>query len=232
MGFEPYDLPRKNLWHQIRGYIVKRGSVDKLLTCLNGIDFMEKWMPEAGEDSDIYNKEFYWSDAYKFFKNPYYGNSEWTSINCHKISFAEKILIPVRSYYSERKGDTFMNEDDDCLSWFKICGDIFTALNLQYGKSDNSSLYDSEGNLVCFDSAELLGEDIGYFIEEEQLCKYLSENELSLIWTSLSEKRVIGSDRALSDIPAKAIHYSAVYRIDNGNIETVFGKQYVDTLYL
>ena len=233
LGFETYDLPCKNMWHQIRGYIVKRDLVDELLECLNGHDFMGRWMPEASEDSEIYNKEFYWSDAYKFSKNPYYGNSEWVSLNPfrHKISFSAKILIPVRSYFSERKGDTIVNEDGDRLSWFKICEDIFTALNLQYGKNDNSCMYDTQGNLVCFDSLEVLGEDIGYFIDEEKLCKYLDENELSLIWTSLSEKRVIGSERKSLNLPNKAIHYSAVYRLVNGSIEQVFGKQFIDKLH-
>ena len=111
------------MWQQIRGYIVKRDLVDELLECLNGHDFMGRWMPEASEDSEIYNKEFYWSDAYKFSKNPYCGNSEWVSLNPfrHEISFSEKILIPVRLYFSERKGDTIVKGDGDRLSWFKIC---------------------------------------------------------------------------------------------------------------
>lgn len=233
LGFETYDLPRKNMWHQIRGYIVKRDSVGELLECLNGLDFMGRWMPEAGEDSEIYNKEFYWSDAYSFLRNPYYGNSEWVPFNPfrHKISFSEKILLPVRLYFSERKGDTIMNEDGARLSWFKICEDIFTTLHLQYGKDDNSCMYDTQGNLICFDSSEVLGEDIGYFIDEEQLCKYLDEKKLSLIWTSLSEKRVIGAERKTIPLPKKAIHYSAVYRLVNGDVEQVCGKQFVDKLY-
>ena len=234
LGYEPYELPRKNLWHQIRGYIVKSSSVDELLTCLDGHDFMGRWMPEEGCDSDMYNKEYYWSDAYHFFRNPYYGNSEWVSFDefRHDISFSEKILLPVRVYYSERKGDTITSKDNAPLSWYKISGDIFTFLNLEYGKDDRSCLYDVQGNLVCFDSAELFGENLGYFIDQEQLSKYLNENELTLIWTSLSEKRIICSDHRASGIPPKAIHYSAVYRFNKGNIEQVFGKQFVDKLYI
>ena len=191
-------------------------------------------MPEEGCDSDMYNKEYYWSDAYHFFRNPYYGNSEWVSFDefRHDISFSEKILLPVRVYYSERKGDTIASKDNAPLSWYKISGDIFTFLNLEYGKDDRSCLYDVEGNLVCFDSAELFGENLGYFIDQEQLGKYLNENEFTLIWTSLSEKRIICSDHRASGIPPKAIHYSAVYRFNKGNIEQVFGKQFVDKLYI
>lgn len=91
LGYEPYDLPRKNLWHQIRGYIVKCDSVEKLLESLHGRDFMGRWMPECCEDSVLFNKEFYWSDAYHFFKHPYYGNSEWISFdeNWHNVCYSE-----------------------------------------------------------------------------------------------------------------------------------------------
>lgn len=233
LGLEPYDLPRRNLWHQIRGYFVKHGDFDELVTCLNGQDFMGRWMPEVSGDYELYNKEYYWSDAYDFFKNPYYGNSEWVSISefRHNVKFSGKLLLPVRWYCSERKGDTFISEDDANLSWYKICGDIFDFLNLQYGCDQNSCMYDVDGNIVCFDSKELLGEELGYFIGEEELNNYLTQKNMHLVWTSLSEKRIIASDSNLRDLPPKAIHYSALYKYDSGIIEQVYGKEFVDRLY-
>lgn len=233
LGYEPYDLPRKNLWQAINGYLVKQIYVKDLLSALDGHDFMGNWMPQVYEDYAIYNREFYWSDAYQFYKNGYYGNSEWVTIDQfrEKIDFDENMLLPVRLYCSERKGDTFINKDGAILHWYTICGDIFETLNLQYHANSNSCLYDQSGNLICFDSSELLGEDMGYFIEENQLNAYLRKKHLCLIWTSLSEKQIIGPDKKYADIPSKAIHNSEIYQYTDGVINKTYGQVFIDRLY-
>lgn len=218
LGFDDYELPRKKMWNQILGFIVNKSKTDELINDLSDKDFMGDWLPRARGDSEIFNREFYWSDAYHFFTDPSFGSPEWDSISCawNKISFKEKVLIPVRQYYSERKGDPSCDEDEFYVTWYKVCGDIFNELNLTYGNNTNSCLYDEDGNIICFDSKELIGEDIGYFIKEASLQKYLEMRNLCLIWTSLCEKTIIGERLTDSNIPKKNIHCCALYKY-NGN---------------
>lgn len=149
LGFDDYELPRKKMWNQILGFIVNKSKTDELINYLSDKDFMGDWLPRARGDSEIFNREFYWSDAYHFFTDPSFGSPEWDSISCawNKISFKEKVLIPVRQYYSERKGDPSCDENEFYVTWYKVCGDIFNELNLTYGNDTNSCLYDEDGNI-------------------------------------------------------------------------------------
>ena len=150
-------------------------------------------------------------------------------LQCYDEDYIDKlyeVLLEIPDY-------TYDDPEEYAYRKWSLDNVLFlNTLNDLPGKDDNSCMYDSQGNLICFDSSEVLGEDIGFFIDEEQLCKYLDEKELSLIWTSLSEKRVIGAERNTTPLPDKAIHYSAVYRLVNGNVEQVCGKQFVDKLYI
>lgn len=44
---------------------------------------------------------------------------------------------------------------------------------------------------MCFESSELLNEDIGFFIKKESLLQFLKENGYSIFWTMLAEKRIL-----------------------------------------
>jgi hypothetical protein len=46
--------------------------------------------------------------------------------------------------------------------------------------------------VVCFDSQELLDENIGFFVDKKRFIKFLEENDYAMFWTILGEKRIIG----------------------------------------
>lgn len=97
------------------------------------------------------------------------------------------VLLPTFHYLSERPSDT---NDESSISWYKPCGEIFNFLQLRYGK-ENTALYDKKGDLICFDSNEILREEIGFFIKEEALQSFLEENGYIMFWTILAEKRIL-----------------------------------------
>lgn len=215
LGTKSYDFPRKYYWHQIRGYIVRKEHLEKFLQVLKGADFMGRWMPEQQEVYKMYNKEFYWSDANAFFEASYYDNADWTTIDSDEVSFREKILIPVRQYYSERRGDlNVLGSEITALNWYKPCKEIFTKLHLQYLGGSNCQFVDASGELVCFDSREVLGDESGFYIRQDRLLTFLRECGYSLVWTSLCEKRILNSLGNQWDLPPKAIHMSSVYHLN------------------
>lgn len=220
LGTQSYDFPRKNYWHQIRGYIVRKEHLEKFLQALKGADFMGRWMPEQQEIYKMYNKEFYWSDANNFFKNSYYGNTDWTTIDRDEVSFREKILIPVRQYYSERRGDlNVFGSEITALNWYKPCEEIFAKLSLQYLRGSNCQFVDASGELVCFDSREVLGDESGFYIRQDRLLSFLREYGYSLVWTSLCEKQILNLLGNQWDLPPKAIHMSSVYYLNGEELE-------------
>lgn len=234
LGFRSYDLPRKDMWHQIRGYVVKNEYAESLICALSGVDFMGRWMPEAQSNSAMYNKEYYWSDAHTFFNNPYYCGLEWVNIDSDHLNcvFPEKVLIPVKQYYSERKGElNSLNSEIASIYWHKPCEEMYTKLQLKYLKGSNSAFVDGAGELVCFESSELIGNDTGFYIRYDKLLEFLKSSSYTLVWTSLCEKRILTPSFGRWDLPPKAIHMSSVYYLKDGKIAKASETLFEDRLY-
>ena len=201
---------------------------------ISGVDFMGRWMPEAQSNSAMYNKEYYWSDAHTFFNNPYYCGLEWVNIDSDRLNcvFPEKVLIPVKQYYSERKGElNNLNSEIASIYWHKPCEEIYTKLQLKYLKGSNSAFVDSAGELVCFDSSELIGNDTGFYIRYDKLLEFLESSSYTLVWTSLCEKRILTPSFGRWDLPPKAIHMSSVYYLKDGKITKASETLFEDRLY-
>jgi len=190
LGEKQYQNPQKDMWIQINSYIVKNEAYDEIINNLKDKDFIGRWLPEPNDNYYLFNKEYYWSDAYKFYKNPYYCGDDWTEIDKYGKEKGKslKVLLPSSKYMTERRGDSI--DDDNSSSWYKPCMDLFEALDMRYGK-ENSVLYDAKGEIICFDSRELLNEHIGLFINFELFFKYLEERNYNVFWTILVEKRII-----------------------------------------
>lgn len=189
LGDKQYQKPLKDMWIQVNSYIIKKNQKEKIIQVLSQKDFMGRWLSEPHEDYTLYNKEYYWSAGYRFFQNPYYCGEEWVPIDQYgEYDELGKVLLPAFKYLTERQGDLFGGDNN--YSWYKPSGELFNGLQMRYGKED-SVLYDGVGNIVCFDSRELLKEDIGLFINEVAFFKYLDDNDYTILWTLLSEKRVI-----------------------------------------
>ena len=234
LGFRSYDLPRKDMWHQIRGYVVKNEYAESLICALSGVDFMGRWMPEAQSNSAMYNKEYYWSDAHTFFNNPYYCGLEWVNIDSDRLNyvFPGKVLIPVKQYYSERKGAlNCLNSEIASIYWHKPCEEIYTKLQFKYLKGSNSAFVDGTGELVCFDGSELIGNDTGFYIRYDKLLEFLKSSSYTLVWTSLCEKRILTPPFGRWDLPPKAIHMSSVYYLKDGKITKASETLFEDRLY-
>lgn len=193
LGNKQYQNPQKDMWTQINCYIVKNESYDEAINYLRDKDYIGRWLSEPNDNYYLFNKEYYWSDAYRFYMNPYYCGDEWTEIEKYGNSEGKNIvvLLPSSKYMTERKGD--LANDGSSASWYKPCEELFESLDMRYGK-ENSVLYDSKGEIICFDSSELLGENIGFFIDKELFFKFLENNNYKVFWTILAEKRIIVGD--------------------------------------
>lgn len=232
LGTRPYEIPQKNIWYKICGYFVRKKHTDKFLHAFSRIDLMNTRIPEAPSNFDMYNKEFYWSDANTFFKNPYYGNPDWVRIEDHSFPFKGKLMIPVRQYISERRGElNTVGLDTSSLHWYKPCEELYKNLHLRYSEDSNSLLVDTEGNPICFDSSEFLGLEGGFYIRQDKLINFLDMHDYALIWTFLSEKRILSHTIQNWELPRKAIHRSSVYFLTDDKPMKVSEKIIEDKLY-
>lgn len=179
-------------------------------------------------------QSYYWSDAHTFFNNPYYCGLEWVNIDSDHLNcvFPEKVLIPVKQYYSERKGElNSLNSEIASIYWHKPCEEMYTKLQLKYLKGSNSAFVDGAGELVCFESSELIGNDTGFYIRYDKLLEFLKSSSYTLVWTSLCEKRILTPSFGKWDLPPKAIHMSSVYYLKDGKIAKASETLFEDRLY-
>jgi len=64
-------------------------------------NFYGRWMPEEAHNYEIFNREYYWSEAYKFFQNSYYRHLEWTKIerSFNQETYLGNIALTTDQYY-------------------------------------------------------------------------------------------------------------------------------------
>lgn len=208
IGRRKFEYPQKNFWIMIKSYIVKSNEFNSMIEQLKNLNFMGRWMPECSERTSLFNKEYYCSSAFEFFKNDYYGGVKWRTIdqrNYNKIQ--GDVMIPVEKFFRER-GNDYSTEDS--FGWYKPCEEIFENLGLMYG-AENSALYDANKNLICFDSNELCNEELGFLIDKESLHTFLNNNDYKMFWTVLGEKRIVND----SSRPGREVYpmpsFSGIY---------------------
>lgn len=207
IGRKKFDYPQKDFWIMIKGYIVRANEFNNMIKQLKDVNFMGRWMPECTVQTSLFNKEYFCSSAFEFFKKDYYGGVKWRTIDrgAHKIS--GEVMIPVEKFYRER-GNDYSTEDG--FGWYKPCEDIFRELGLKYGE-ENSALYDANNNLICFDTSELCNQELGFVINRGSLNTFLKNNDYKIFWTVLGEKRIVGSvtrrDKEVYPMPT----FSGVY---------------------
>ena len=206
IGRKKFDYPQKDFWIMIKGYIVRAKEFNNMIKQLKDVNFMGRWIPECTVQTSLFNKEYFCSSAFEFFKKDYYGGVKWRTIDRSVYKISGEVMIPVEKFYRER-GNDYSTEDG--FGWYKPCEDIFRELGLKYGE-ENSALYDANNNLICFDTSELCNEELGFVIDKGSLHTFLENNDYKIL-DSIRRKRIVGSatrrDREVFPMPT----FSGVY---------------------
>ncbi|MCW9232873.1 ATP-binding protein [Klebsiella pneumoniae] len=217
IGKEDWGHPRKNVWCQIRGYLVKSEEFEIFKNWAGNQHYMGRWMPEGSDRYQLFNREFYWSEAFQFFKSDYYGGSDWTSV-IDKESGAKiaDVSVSAVNYLWENEFD---KSKTDTLSFLKPSFLIFDKMCLKNGKEEGS-YEDKDGNIVCFASEALNKSKPSLLIKKEPFLKMLNENNLDIVWTLLGEKEIIGG-ALTSNHHYGRIEFSGSFYFDNGELSGV-----------
>ena len=208
LGVERQNSERKNMWYQIRSYLVKDAEYENLKNWLEKQDFMGRWMPESTENYSVFSKEHYWSPAYK---DKVSDNDElrWQSIEKNRYDWRdEEIVAEVLPTVEEHRW-----EDKEGTSFLAPRAEMFDGMKLSSSEIP-SCWFNDNGELVCFDP-HIFGEDKSeLLVNKLVLEKFLENKGMKIIWTVLGEKQVLGSSNA-----AKWIDMSGVYSLEGGSIE-------------
>lgn len=147
VGKDKYDYPRKHLWYQIRSYLVKDDEAENLIHWLKDQHFMGGWFPEGHDRYQVFSREYYWSQAYQFFDNPYYGGNDWEKVY-DQLSLDNVIahVLPTSEWHRWESGADYKNQP----SYLAPREYMYSAMKLQYSKNIGEWLNEN-GQVVCFD---------------------------------------------------------------------------------
>ncbi|ENW24071.1 hypothetical protein F925_01763 [Acinetobacter lwoffii NCTC 5866 = CIP 64.10 = NIPH 512] len=215
LGSLPWEKPAKEVWYQLRSYLVKDNEYEKLKEWLSNQNFMGRWMPESVDRYQIFFKEYYWSAAFSFFQNEFHSGQTWRDVSDGEYN--EKIAdicVTAINYLWEYGNDASIRET---VSILKPCELIANGMHLQNSENDGE-LTDENGNLISFAAKGVDGKGSYLLIKKESFIKFLNQNNLKIIWTILGEKGVVGGYESPTH-NLNRIEFSGSYFMANNNVQ-------------
>ena len=189
---QPLKLGEKNFYHgqkelhySLNAYIVKKSEFSKIKKCAKNKNFFLRWMPENRECFRIFDKEYYWSDAFYSL----YG-SELRSNLFDVSTIVGRVGTTCYQYFWENKRD-FSKENT--LSYFKPSELLYDILKLHPSEYDGKYL-NRMCEIVCVDPSVDGKENSSLLVHKDELLNALDENSLDVFWTILGEKDICQKD--------------------------------------
>jgi hypothetical protein len=215
IGNEDWGHPRKEVWCHFRSYLVKSSEYEHFTSWAENQHYMGRWMPESTDRYQLFNREYYWSEAFKFFKSDYYSGSDWVTVTDKKTrTEIADVSVTAIGYRWEEEFDKSKAET---LSFLKPSSLIFDNMKLKHGSQEGSYI-DETNNIVCFAAEALNDTKAHLLVKKELFLKMLRDNNLEVVWTLLGEKGVIGGSLS-SNHNYGRIEFSGAFYIDNDQIK-------------
>ncbi|MDJ0899804.1 MAG: hypothetical protein QNJ55_13440 [Xenococcus sp. MO_188.B8] len=123
-----YDYPRRNIWYQIKSYIIRKEDIDCLYDWAIQQDFMGRWMPESNENHKIFLGEFFCSPAFNYHNIPYFLHDGWTQGGDDRIP--KPVLVSTDQYL--RESGTYDGSVDESYSIYLPCSWLVEQMNLSW----------------------------------------------------------------------------------------------------
>lgn len=212
IGNDDWGHPRKEVWCHIKSYIVKVEEFKNFRDWAINQHFMGRWMPEGSDRYQLFNREFYWSEAFHSFKSDYYGGSDWTSVSDQesRAKIADVSITSVSYLWEEE----FDKSKIEALSFLKPSNLIFEKMRLTNGEIEGS-FKDQSGTMVCFAAEAIHASKAHLLVKKEPFLTMLSENGFKIVWTLLGEKGVIGGSLTSNHHYGRQEFSGAFYFDDN-----------------
>ena len=205
---EKYESSQRQMWYQIRSYIVRCENMEETYQWLKTKNFEGRWMPESGEIYDIFIGEFSWGLPYHTWKADNYWDSHTNSTDG---DLPYPVVVTTTGYSFSSSFDCSTDETISALipsAW--LMKNMELRWSGEYFKFRNSN-----NEVVAFNPLNELS-PANFFISKNKLVNFLTENNLDIIWTVLGERQLIGGNH--NEWHGR-LELSGVYRLKNGVID-------------
>ena len=185
-----WDTESKRLWYQISSYLIQRTDLKKITDWGKDRNFFENHLPTPGNRSEVFYKEYYWSEAYKFFQNSYYSGDIRRPLYDYKMNKHIVDIFLTTNYYAwSEEFDCSKEEQINIMKPGKI---LWDGLQMKHDNKEGDYL-NMKNELVCFDPSVWDNSHSCLVINKPALLKFLKTNDLCLCWIVLGEKQILGN---------------------------------------
>ena len=188
IGYDTYEFPHKHLWYQISSYFVRKEHAGRLISWAKKQHFMGGWLPIRNDEYQVFMREYYWSPAYLFFDNPYYGRSNWEKVH-DKDDVAQivgEVMFASEGHQWESGAD-YENQP----SYLAPRHLMHSGMQLQPSKNIGEWL-NVQGEIICFDPSVKQESSSCLIVRKNALLQFLETNDLRIFWICLGEKQIYG----------------------------------------
>lgn len=180
---DTYDISRRNIWYIARCHLFDTSESETIYGWATEENLKMVRLPEFSDTYEVYLGEFYWSDAYQWYKHPYYsGEYHDEDIPTKLIATCEGLLKETSTY------DCSLDETYTIKLPTKLFVD---AMNLHWNGVEGH-FFDPDGKLIICDPSVFEKGPSVLLICKKSFISFLTENNLKPLWTIQGEKQMIG----------------------------------------
>ncbi|MBY0482085.1 MAG: hypothetical protein K2Q21_12065 [Chitinophagaceae bacterium] len=189
LGTTKHASDRKDVWLRLYTFLInKKDRAAVVASAIKKLYWIDNEIPEKTSYYGIHHGELYNSDAYRDSVSSHRENDPYS-----EISIDGKPIGAIKTIEEFSIGGEY-----DCSTTssrlLKPANYLFDFLDAKFG-SDDSCIYDNEGNIIGYDTSGYFNEAHSCFLINKNIVdKKLSESNLELIWHFFGEKEDIGSN--------------------------------------
>ncbi|MCW5318355.1 ATP-binding protein [Nostoc sp. KVJ3] len=217
---EPYHSLRRDMWFQLRSYIVHQEDKSKILQWFSDKNFMGRWMPKSEQMLDVFVGEFPWASSCKALNN----HQDWISHSKFEDDLPGASVVTTTEYL--REISTFDCSIDGTISALMPSAWLIKNMGIRWS-GGRFNFVDSVNELVAFNPLVEEAGSSACLISKEKLIRFLAENGLDIIWTVLGERQLIGGNHQEWH---GRLELSGVYHLNEGIVTGERLKSWHQTL--
>jgi len=180
---------RRHVWAHANAYLVDVQQVEAFYHWAQEVDFMGRWMPEPGDETELFLGEHGWSPAHL----DRYGVTAEIDVQVRGDTpdCPPSVRLTAAEYLSAASAyDCSLENSHTFVVPQRL---LIDGMDLRWGGNDADFL-DVDGQLGAF-ASNPVGSDASLLVREDLLRRFLERERLALIWTVVGEKEMIGGAR-------------------------------------
>jgi hypothetical protein len=188
---ERYDVPRREMWYLIFGYLVPKSEAQRAYRWLRRQNFSGGWLqPKAHDVYRLLWGELFWAPSFALESAALAVPPD--ALNGVGCKPTERLLIPATGAYVHERGN-----DNSVLETVQIdfpIAEIVHGIGGGASAPERGAWLDASGQTVCLDPSVAQEGPGAVLVRRDRLEAFLRDSPFALVWTLLSEKQTIGGE--------------------------------------